>query len=162
VGLGKLAISEKPLCINQDIQALIDENNIMHPYYSLHYLSQAVLEFQFKHRGTTVGGVPKKQLSDLPFPIPPFNEQIRIAEKIDEILSRLDAGETYLKNLLGIIGKVKSKKNKETEIFESINQFNRLRLSIRKTAFEGKLVPQDQNDEPASQLLKRIKITAKN
>jgi type I restriction enzyme S subunit len=33
----------------------------------------------------------------------------------------------------------------------------RLRQSIRKRAFEGQLVPQDPNDEPASVLLERIR-----
>ena len=36
-------------------------------------------------------------------------------------------------------------------------QINSLMKSILKQAFEGKLVPQDPNDEPASELLKRIK-----
>ena len=34
----------------------------------------------------------------------------------------------------------------------------RLRQAILKRAFEGKLVPQDPNDEPASELLKRIRL----
>ena len=50
---------------------------------------------------------------------------------------------------------------------ESLDQANlkrsaRLRQSILKRAFEGKLVPQDPNDEPASVLLERIKATEEN
>ncbi len=39
-----------------------------------------------------------------------------------------------------------------------LSELETLRSSILKQAFEGKLVPQDPNDEPASELLKRIKL----
>jgi len=39
----------------------------------------------------------------------------------------------------------------------SLKQAERLRMSILKRAFEGKLVPQDPDDEPAEKLLERIK-----
>jgi len=45
----------------------------------------------------------------------------------------------------------------EETIESSIQQADALRLSIIKKAFEGKLVPQDPNDEPAEKLLERIR-----
>lgn len=60
VGLGKVAITKKPLCFSQDSQALIGNSSLLNPNYSLYYLSQAVQIFKYKHRGTTIAGVTKK------------------------------------------------------------------------------------------------------
>lgn len=50
----------------------------------------------------------------------------------------------------------------EETIESSLQQAEALRLSIIKKAFEGKLVPQDPNDEPAEKLLERIKAAKGN
>ena len=74
-------------------------------------------------------------------PIPPIKEQVRIVEKIQEVLPIVDN-----------FGKTQVALDKlNTEIFE------KLKKSVIQEAIQGKLVPQDPNDEPASVLLERIK-----
>lgn len=69
--------------------------------------------------------------------LPPLVEQERIMAEHERIASVTD--ET------------------EIEIDHSLRRAERLRQSILKRAFEGKLVPQDPNDEPASVLLERVR-----
>ena len=137
VGLGKIARTRTPLCFSQDSHALIGNASFVDPDYILYYLSQAVQFFKHASRGTTISGVTKKQLVNLPLPIAPFNEQKRIASKIESIFDRIDAVERYVESTL--------------------NGLDALKKSTLKQAFEGKLVPQDPNDEPAGILLQKIK-----
>jgi type I restriction enzyme S subunit len=77
------------------------------------------------------------KISRLPVPIPPTAEQTRIVEELDRRFT-----------LLATLG---------SEIASKLARAARLRQSILQRAFEGKLVPQDTNDEPASVLLERIR-----
>ena len=72
----------------------------------------------------------------LPVPLPPLAEQEQIVAAVEQRLSVIAAA--------------------EHEISRCLVRASRLRQSILKRAFEGKLVPQDPADEPASELLKRI------
>ena len=77
-----------------------------------------------------------QKLSQLMIPVPPLKEQERIIIEIAKWISLIDTIKNSKENLQVIIKQVKSK--------------------ILDLAIHGKLVPQDPNDEPASELLKRI------
>lgn len=85
---------------------------------------------------TNLASINKTVLSNFPVPLLPFNEQEKIIEMLDDTMSQIDVMETELEN--------------------GIHRAEILRQSILKKAFSGQLVPQDPNDEPASELLARI------
>jgi type I restriction enzyme S subunit len=76
------------------------------------------------------------KLAAFTFPLAPEAEQLAIVEAVEEQLSVID--------------------HFEREIETKLNNAQALHQSILRHAFEGKLVPQLPNDEPASELLKRI------
>lgn len=80
------------------------------------------------------------KVRSIDFPLPPLAEQSAIVEAVNEKLSQID----------GL----------EAEIERGLARASRLRQSILKAAFEGRLVPQDPADEPASVLLERIRAAA--
>jgi type I restriction enzyme S subunit len=86
--------------------------------------------------GTTRAGFNTNLLASLDIPLPPLAEQHRIVAEVERRLSVVE--------------------ELETTIAAELTRADRLRQSILKRAFEGKLVPQDPTDEPASVLLARI------
>jgi type I restriction enzyme, S subunit len=90
---------------------------------------------------TTAGqtGVSGSDIKEMPIPLCPLDEQKLIVEEVEVGLDT--------------IGKSLS------DIEMGIERATRLRQAILKRAFEGKLVPQDPKDEPASVLLERIRAS---
>jgi len=109
------------------------------------YLKYYLLKNYTEIRELAVGGAqPNLNLGIIEntiVPIPPENE-------IDFIIDELEAQFFVIQNL-------------EIAIESGLKKSEALRQSILKKAFEGKLVPQDPNDEPASELLKRIQAEKK-
>ncbi|MCZ2700348.1 restriction endonuclease subunit S [Bacteroides fragilis] len=89
-----------------------------------------------KITGSGREGLPKYNLEKMFLPLPPFAEQQRIVAEIKRWFAFVDQIEQSKANLQTAIKQAKSK--------------------ILDLAIHGKLVPQDPNDEPAIELLKRI------
>lgn len=115
------------------------ENNNILPRFT-YYMLQAhhFLNFvELKKIGTTRPALTQRAFEEFPFSYPPPEEQEKIVEEIEKRFSFIDEAEEAVEM--------------------SFKHSERLRQSILKRAFEGKLVPQDPTDEPAEELLKRIK-----
>lgn len=90
-----------------------------------------------KQKGVAVRHLHLEDIRRLPVPLSSSAEQRAIVQKLEGIFSVID-------------------KNKQA-IDNELRRAENLRQSILKKAFTGKLVPQDSSDEPASELLARIK-----
>ncbi|MEO0123201.1 MAG: restriction endonuclease subunit S [candidate division WOR-3 bacterium] len=111
----------------------------------VYYFFQSHIYWVQIHKGQIGIGQPNvnsQKLAKIILPLAPFEEQQQIVSEIERRFAVADAVEKVIDN--------------------SLKQAERLRQSILKKAFEGKLVPQDPNDEPASELLKRIKESKEN
>ena len=105
----------------------------------LYYLLSSVFAYeQFSEvaSGGVVTNLNSDKVANSFFPLPPYKEQIRIIEEIEKWFALIDTLETAKENLQTSIIQAKSK--------------------ILNLAIHGKLVPQEPNDEPAIELLKRI------
>jgi type I restriction enzyme, S subunit len=87
-------------------------------------------------RGQTRPGINGPILKLAPVALPPRTEQEAIVEAVEDQLSIID--------------------HLEAGIDTKLESATSLRYAILRRAFTGQLLPQDPNDEPASELLKRI------
>ena len=133
--IGKLGILTFPATTNQACCACIEFNAIIQLYLFYFLLSQRN-EFIAKGGGGAQPNISKEIIVNTFIPLPPLSEQQHIVMEIEKWFALIDQIEQSKVNLQTIIKQTKSK--------------------ILDLAIHGKLVPQDPNDEPAIELLKRI------
>lgn len=111
--------------------------------YLMYFISSTVFQSIVLHvsSGTTRKRISKSDLIHLPIYLPPLSEQQRIISRVDELFEQIDIIE----------------KNK-ADIDALYDEFRKRTLTL---AIQGKLVPQDPNDEPASVLIERIRAEKK-
>ncbi|MTK64580.1 MAG: hypothetical protein F8N15_08675, partial [Methanobacterium sp.] len=82
-------------------------------------------------------GIAGGDIKIAPFPLPSVDEQRQIIDRVEEEMSKIDAMEAV--------------------VAAELRRAGRLRQTILKSAFTGKLVPQNPDDEPADALLARLR-----
>lgn len=135
----KIGILNHDVCFGNKLACFktFNENN----NFLFYYLQSPNFKEIFKSKKTgIIGGVGITKLRNVLMPIPPSNEQKRIMIKLQEIFPKINE---YRVN--------EEKLNKLNSEFP-----DKLKSSILQEAIQGKLVPQDSNDEPASVLLENI------
>lgn len=138
--IGKLGILNIPATTNQACCACQVFNGI-YTKYLFYYLYAERDNLRKRGEGGAQPNISREKIIAYLFALPPLEEQKRIVEKLEEILPLVDE---YGKN-----------EEKLSKLNETLPK--KIRQSILQHAVQGKLVPQNPNDEPASELLKRIK-----
>ena len=140
----KIGVLTEDVCFGNKLCAF--EPIGINPKYLYYYLQNPIFTQIFKEKTTgIIGGVSVNTLKNLLFAMPPLAEQERIVaeiEKFEPLIAEYDKLEQQATKLDGEI-------------------YDKLKKSILQYAIQGKLVPQDSNDEPAAVLLERIRAEKK-
>ena len=126
-----LAIGEFYATEHAVVVERLSDTDLMWAYYTL-------IELNLNQYATATAqpGIAVNIINNVPIPVPPLKEQCRISKVVKLLFSLVDNIEQCKIDIQASIKQAKSK--------------------ILDLAIHGKLVPQDPNDEPARELLKRI------
>lgn len=134
---GQSAIVDIPACNNQNAAAIRVSETPVPPEFVFHYLWGRYERTRTLGSGNNQQALNKTRVEQIEMPLPPLPEQARIVAEVERRTSVIDALERTAER--------------------NLTRCSRLRQSILKWAFEGKLADQDPDDEPASVLLERIR-----
>lgn len=142
-----------------------------------HYLSTRIEENLSISLGSAIPNISTAQINNIIIPIPPSDEQVKIIARVkllislcdqleQQSLTSLDAHQQLVETLLGTLTDSQNAEElaenwaRISEHFDTLftteASVDALKQTFLQLAVMGKLVPQDPNDEPASELLKRI------
>ena len=143
IGETYLLPEEAPIgIINQALMRVELYNLGIADYWQLFFAYILLIENEMKGAGSAIKNIPPfEYLKAILVPIPPIQEQKRIIGKYNE-LTKLICQYTQQKEVLDLLND---------------NLYPSIKKSILQEAIQGKLVPQDPSDEPASVLLEKIR-----
>jgi len=128
--------------LNQRVCKLTPNRQFIEPSYFDKVLPGYLQAINAATSSLTVKHLSSRTIADIPLPLPPRNEQRRLAEKLDELLSDLDVGVAALERARA--------------------NLKRYRAAVLKAAVEGRLTEKwraaHPDVEPASKLLERILV----
>ena len=138
-GIATVNTLDEPFSLLSSV-ALIKPSHWISNKYLLYYLQSSLCYSSVREtmKGVGITRITLKLIEKWQIPLPPFAEQKRIAIEIEHWFALIDQIEQGKADLQTTIKHAKSK--------------------ILDLAIHGKLVPQDPNDEPAIELLKRINL----
>ena len=176
--IGYVAIAANQVSTNQGFKSIVPYVPDCARYVALAMQSFAP-DIDSNAPGTTFREVSGKIVAGVPFPLPPLSEQHRIVAKVDELMAlcdRLEAARTERKTARNRLAAASlaplNAPEPDPAVFRKDvaftlgsftpltirpDQIRALRQTILNLAVRGKLVPQNPSDEPASELVKRIK-----
>jgi type I restriction enzyme S subunit len=136
----------KPAVWNSEIENCCFQNTVIR--FRPHGLTSSYVLVVLRHcyfnkvfakiaAGVGINHLSAAKFSVVPLPLAPIAEQEEIAREVERRLSIIAAS--------------------DAQVDANLKRATRLRQSILKRAFEGRLVPQDPTDEPADKLLERIR-----
>ncbi len=134
---GQVSILDIPACNSQNSAAIRVSEAGTSAEYVFYYLWGQYRETRQIGSGNNQPALNKTRVQEIPLPLPSLEEQRRIVAEVERRLSVVQQAEATVE--------------------ASLARAERLRQSILKQAFSGKLVPQGPDDEPASVLLERIR-----
>ena len=177
--VGPTNVASEPCCIGRGLAALRSHNGIDR-YFLLRCLEAFEHELAALGFGTTFVAINKNQLTGFVVPLPPLAEQHRIVAKVDELVALCDrlekarADREATRDRMAAASLIRLNDpdpdpavfqnhaafalEKLTPLTTRCDQIKALRQTILNLAVRGRLVEQDPNDEPASELLKRIAV----
>jgi type I restriction enzyme S subunit len=134
---------DEPALLNQRVGRLrFSDDATVNPRFILQYLEIIRGRILKEAYGAAQPNISTNDLGEFEIPLAPKTEQDQIVSEIERRFSVADEVEKV--------------------VDQSLKQAERLRQSILKRAFEGKLVPQDPTDPPAIQLLEEIRKQKEN
>jgi type I restriction enzyme S subunit len=166
-----------------DSHVTIVRLNSMEPRYVWCFLASPIVQMNIEASGSTNQiELSTSTVKNHPVPIPPLAEQKRIVAKVDELMALCDKLEAEQKTqrtlkMQAVQSTLHHLTNAENPAsfgtslnilertfgnwFDDLATVKHFRATILQLAVQGKLVPQNPTDEPASELLKRIEAEKK-